>query len=102
MAGILKHLPYRDLRIKVEKLLDFYNENDKGIWTPTIRWTWKDIGPLMWNYKVDIEHPIEHLGNIGQCTIYREGDTDIKVEWNNEDDILKAIVVCILEANDAN
>lgn len=56
---------------------------------------WLDIGPLIEEYRVDIEHPVESLGGIGRCSVYRDGDTDVTHDFKGG--VMRASAICIIK-----
>ena len=57
---------------------------------------WADIGPIIEKYGIDIEWPEDHLGSIGSCKKYRQGDTDIIVEFKLKSQALRTAAIVFL------
>ena len=76
-----------------------YGENDDGktaIELPNYCNSWADIGPIIEKYGIDIEWPEDHLGSIGSCKKYRQGATDIIVEFKLKSQALRTAAIVFL------
>lgn len=70
----------------------------QGLYITTVNYCDKieDFWHIMQEECIDIEWPVESLGGVGTANIYREGDSDLQVDFTEKENALRSSVMCYL------